>query len=65
MFLYLIIVKLIEEFNGRTNSSSNLIINNLSAFLAALTFAITDSHWFNAVETEVYSLSTFFTAISI
>ena len=65
MFLYFIIVKLIEEFNGRTNSSSNLIINNLSAFLAALTFAITDSHWFNAVETEVYSLSTFFTAISV
>jgi len=65
MFLYLIIVQLIEEFNGKLKDISNLIINNVSAFLAALTFAITDSHWFNAVEAEVYSLSTFFTAIVI
>ena len=65
MFLYLIIVQLIEEFNGKSKDTSNLIINNVSAFLAALTFAITDSHWFNAVEAEVYSLSTFFTAIVI
>jgi len=63
MFLYLIIVQLIEEFNGKSEDISNLIINNISAFLAALTFAVTDSHWFNAVEAEVYSLSTFFTAI--
>ena len=65
MFLYLIIVQLIEEFNGKSEDTSNLIINNISAFLAALTFAVTDSHWFNAVEAEVYSLSTFFTAIML
>ena len=65
MFLYLIIVQLIEEFNGKSKDTSNLIINNISAFLAALTFAITDSHWFNAVEAEVYSLSTFFTSIVV
>jgi len=30
-----------------------------------MTFAFTDSHWFNAVEAEVYSLSTFFTGIVV
>ena len=65
MFLYYIIVHLIEEFNGSVENISGFIINNLSAFIAALTFAITDSHWFNAVESEVYALSTFFTAIVI
>ena len=63
MFLYLIIVQLLETLNNDRDKVSNLIINNVSALIAALTFAITDSHWFNAVEAEVYSLSTFFTAI--
>ena len=36
-----------------------------SAFVGALTFAFTDSHWFNAVEAEVYGFSTFFTAIVV
>jgi len=63
MFLYLIIVQLLETLNNDRDQFSNLIINNVSALIAALTFAITDSHWFNAVEAEVYSLSTFFTAI--
>ena len=65
MFLYYIIVYLIEEFNGKSENISKIIINNMSAFIAALTFAVTDSHWFNAVESEVYALSTFFTAIVI
>ena len=63
MFLYLIIVYLIEEYRGKTKSTSDILINYFSAFIAALTFAVTDSHWFNAVEAEVYSVSTFFTAI--
>ena len=35
------------------------------ASVGALTFAFTDSHWFNAVEAEVYAFSTFFTAIVV
>ena len=63
MFLYHIIVHLIKEFNGEVKNLSDIIINNVSAMIAALTFAITDSQWFNAVESEVYAISTFFTAI--
>ena len=33
--------------------------------IGSLTFAFTDSHWFNAVEAEVYAFSTFFTAIVV
>ena len=65
MFLYLIIVQLLETLNNDRDQFSNLIINNVSALIAALTFAITDSHWFNAVEAEVYSISTFFTTIVV
>ena len=63
MFLYLIIVYLIEEYRGKTQSIEDILVNYCSAFIGAMTFAVTDSHWFNAVEAEVYSVSTFFTAI--
>ena len=65
MFLYLIIVQLIEEWRGESKSFSDFLITYGSAFIGALTFAFTDSHWFNAVEAEVYSLSTFFTSIVV
>ena len=65
MFLYLITVYLIEEFRGITTKSSDALINFGGAFVGALTFAVTDSHWFNAVEAEVYAMSTFFTGIVV
>ena len=65
MFLYLIIVMLIEYYNGKSKNISDVIIIYSSALIAALTFAVTDSQWFNAVESEVYALSTFFTAITL
>jgi len=65
MFLYLIVVHLIEEYNGKTKTVSDILINYFSAFVAAMTFAVTDSHWYNAVEAEIYSLSTFFTSIVV
>tara|TARA_S200000501_G_scaffold127956_1_gene120900 strand:+ start:851 stop:4216 length:3366 start_codon:yes stop_codon:yes gene_type:complete len=65
MFLYLIIVYLIEEYRGKAKDNLDSMINYGSAFTASLTFAFTDSHWFNAVEAEVYSVSTFFTSIVV
>ena len=65
MFLYLIIVQLIEQWHGKAKSWPDFLIIYGSAIIGALTFAFTDSHWFNAVEAEVYSLSTFFTSIVV
>jgi len=63
MFLYLIIVQLLNRLNKNDLDKKKLI--EYCALIGALTFAVTDSHWFNAVESEVYSLSTFFTSIVV
>ena len=65
MFLYLIIVQLIEKWRGKIQKWPDGLITYGSAIIGAFTFAVTDSHWFNAVEAEVYSLSTFFTSIVV
>ena len=66
MFLYLICVDLMKKIKSDTKDKHyNFLLINGSAFIASLVFAFTDSHWFNAVEAEVYSISTFFTAIIV
>ena len=65
LLLYLISVQFIEMWRGKSNTLNEKIITYGSAFIGSMTFAFTDSHWFNAVEAEVYSLSTFFTAIVV
>ena len=65
MFVYLISVQIIEEWRGYTKSTTDKIINYGSSFIGAMTFSVTDSHWFNAFEADVYSLSTLFTAIVV
>ncbi|MBU0560748.1 MAG: DUF2723 domain-containing protein [Bacteroidetes bacterium] len=63
LLLYLIAVKLIENYKGKTHTS---LLDALGTFLAAaigaLSLAFSDTFWFNAVEAEVYALSTFFIA---
>ncbi|MCH8960747.1 MAG: DUF2723 domain-containing protein [Bacteroidetes bacterium] len=41
------------------------LISYGAADVGALTFMVTDSQWFNAVEAEVYSMSTFLTAFVV
>ena len=65
MFLYLSSVKLIMNYRGKIKSQIDSIIVFGSSLIGSLTFAFTDSHWFNAVEAEVYGFSTFFTAIVV
>ena len=65
MFLYLIIIQLIKRLLGDKNNENKIKIAEVSAFIAAITFGVTDSHWFNAVEAEIYSLSTFLTSIVV
>lgn len=67
MFLYLIIVRLVREWKG--SPSEMLSMDKIGmyggALVGALTFAVSDTFWFSAVEAEVYAMSMFFTAIVV
>ena len=65
MLLYLSIVKVVTHWRGKVNSLMDSLIVFGGGVSGALAFAFTDSHWFNAVEAEVYAFSTFFTAIVV
>jgi len=67
MLLYLIIVRLIEEWRG---PADEMIFNDKlglygGALFGALTFTVTHTQWFNAVEAEMYGTSMFFTALVV
>lgn len=64
MFLFLIIVKLANRLGFNHGAYQKLAVYS-GAFIGALAFAFTDSHWFNAVEAEVYASSIFLTAIVV
>ncbi|HCK98481.1 MAG TPA: hypothetical protein DHW42_00025 [Candidatus Marinimicrobia bacterium] len=64
MFLFLIIVQLLKSWGRPVRPLQKIAVYG-GAFIGAMTFAFTDSHWFNAVEAEVYAFSTFLTAIVI
>ncbi len=65
---YLIIVRLIVMYR-KTGPGSWDTLEKLSAYggaaVGALSLAFSDSFWFNAVETEVYAPSLFFTALAV
>ncbi|MEX2477286.1 MAG: DUF2723 domain-containing protein [Gracilimonas sp.] len=67
MFLYLIVVRLVREWKGHPSQMD--VMDKIGmyggAFVGALTFAVTDTFWFSAVEAEVYAMSMFFTAIVV
>jgi hypothetical protein len=64
LLTHLVIVRFVRYWQGApdTWSTGDRIVALTSGVVGALTFAATDSFWFNAVETEVYALSMFFTA---
>jgi hypothetical protein len=63
-FLYWSMILLIKKFEIKTGKSFSSVTKVVVSAGSALTFAFTDSFWFNAEEAEVYALSCFFTAIS-
>jgi hypothetical protein len=68
LLTHLIIVRLVrrwQEPEGDERSTSQRVMALTSGVVGALTYAATDSFWFNAVEAEVYALSMFFTAAAV
>ncbi len=60
LFLYLIAVKLIENYRGKNYKTSiEAIATYTAAAIGALSFSFSDTFWFNGVEAEVYAFSTF------
>ncbi len=65
MFLFLIIARLVVEWRGPVKDAADKWIAYGGGFIGSMAIAFSDSHWFNAVEAEVYSMSIFFTAIVV
>ena len=65
MLTYLIIIRMIRKWRGNPKNSNDILVLVSSALLGALSFAFTDSFWFNAVESEVYAISMFFTSLIV
>ncbi len=67
MLLYLSIILFIKEWKGDPNTYSPLSKLGLYAggIVGAMTFAVTDSFWFNAVEANVFATSLFFMAVVV
>ncbi|MFO7446537.1 MAG: DUF2723 domain-containing protein [Ignavibacteriaceae bacterium] len=63
-FLYLIAVKLIENYKGKKPENLlDALTTYLAAAIGALSFAFSDTFWFNGVEAEVYAFSTLLVAL--
>ena len=67
MMLYLIIVRFVREFRGNPDlyDTYDKIATYFGALIGALTFAVSDSFWFTAVEAEAYAISLCFTSVSV
>ena len=59
LFLYLIAVKLIENYRAKPAGIKDALITYFAAAIGALSFSFSDTFWFNGVEAEVYAFSTF------
>ena len=63
LFLFWTIVWLIAKLEQKQGNQFPLFLKFGAAVVGALSFAFTDSFWFSAVESEVYALSSLFSAV--
>ncbi len=62
LFLYLVAVRLINNYKKDTSDS---VITYISAAIGALSFAFATAFWFNATESNVFGFSTFLFTLMI
>lgn len=67
LLLYLITVRFLSEWQGEPEqwTPSQQVAGYGGALVGSLTFIFTHTHWFNAVEAEMYAPSMFFTALVV
>lgn len=67
MLLYLIIVRLVEEWRGPAEEMGFMDLVGMygGALFGAFTFTVTHTQWFNAVEAEMYASSMCLTALVV
>jgi len=63
--LYIITVKVIINFKQELNNLAEELAVYGSAFVGAVAFTFSDTFWFNAVESEVYAMSSLFVAVVV
>jgi hypothetical protein len=60
LFLYLVAVKLINNYKKKSEqSNTDYIITYISSAIGALSLAFADTFWFNGTESNVFGFSTF------
>jgi hypothetical protein len=62
LFLYLLIVKVLENFRGKAKDLTEALSIYGAAFIGAAALIFCDTVWFNGVESEVYASSLMFHA---
>ena len=62
LFLFWTITYLASKIIDPRLNNNNKVLVILAGFIGSLSFTFTDSFWFSAVESEVYAMSSFFTA---
>lgn len=59
LFLYLISTKVIRNWRGTPKSAFDVLLICGASAIGALSYAFSESFWFNALEGEVYGMGTF------
>ena len=59
LFLYLIAVRLIQNYRGKNDSRTDFIITYIVSAIGALSMCFATAFWFNSTESNVFGFSTF------